>query len=169
MFSNIFGKRKNVKVKPIVWEEGKSDPHLFFKPVDEYTSREFARNYGGHPRSDIALLNEQTDMSAVSWLLDKLQQRPSDGVGSDVSDQELSINHKSKYCQTASEVIDYYEDILKRRDDRELAQMQEKDRASKEKEFAERRKKLRDSLTPEEREALRVAKRKKEVDELLDD
>ena len=169
MFSNVFGKRKNVQPDPIVWEEGKSDPHLFYKPVDEYTSRDFARNYGGHPRSDIALLNEQTDLSAVHWLLDKLQQRPSDGVGPEISDQELSISHKSKYCQSASEMIDYYDNLLKVRDDRELAQMEEKERAAKEKEFAERRKKLRESLTQEEREALRIAKRKKEVDELLND
>ena len=169
MFSALFGKRENVKVEVITWEEGKSDPRLFYKPVDEYTSREFARNFGGHPRSDIALLNDQTDMSAVSWLIDKLQQRPSDGVGSDISDQELAIAHKSKYCQSASEMIDYYENLLKQRDDRELAQMEEKQRAEKEKEFAERRKKLRESLTQEEREALRVAKRKKEVDELLND
>lgn len=169
MFSNVFGKRKNVDHDPKVWIEGESDPRAFYKPVDEYTSREFARNYGNHPRSDVALLNEQTDMTAVNWLLDKLQQRPSDGVGADVSDKELSINHKSRYCQTASEMIDYYEGLLKIRDDRELAQMEEKERASKEKEFAERRRKLRESLTQEEREALRAARRKREVDELLDD
>ena len=169
MFSNITGKRENVKHEPIEWIEGKSDPHLFFKPVDEYTSREFARNYGGHPRSDIALLNEQTDMSAVQWLLDKLVNRPSDGVGPEISDKDLSINHKSRYCQTASEMIDYYEQLLKQRDDRELAQMEEKERAAKEKEFAERRAKLRESLTQEEREALRAARRKKEVDSLLND
>lgn len=169
MFSNVFGKRKPVEHEPIVWKEGESDPHMFYKPVDEYTSREFARNYGDHPRSDIALLNEQTDMSAVNWLLDKLQQRKSDGVGSDISDKDLSISHKSKYCQTASEQINHYERILEERDNRELAQMEEKQRAEKAKEFEERRRKLRESLTQEEREALRQARRKKEVDELLDD
>lgn len=169
MFSNIFGKRKNKFAEFLHWENEKSDPHLFFKPVDEYTSQEFARNYGGHPRSDIALLNEQTDMTQVNWLLDKLQQRPGDGVGPEVSDHELSIAHKSKYCQTASEQIDYYERLLKERDDRELAQMEEKARVEKEKEFAERRRKLRESLTQEELESLRAARRKKEVDSLLDD
>lgn len=171
MFSNkmSFSYRENVKPETPVWKDGESDPHMFYKPVDEYTSREFSRNYGGHPRSDIALLNEQSDITSVQWILDKLQQRPGDGVGPEVSDKDLAIAHKSKYCQTASEVTEYYERILEERDNRELAQMEEKERASKEKEFAERRKRLRESLTQEEREALRLAKRKREVDELLDD
>lgn len=169
MFSTNICARKDDPIDIHYWEEGKSNPHAFYKPVDDYTSREFARNYGGHPRSDIALLNDQTDMSAVNWLLDKLQQRPGDGVGPEISDRELSIAHKSKYCQTAAEMIQYYDDLLRIRDERELEQIQEKDRAAKEKEFAERRRRLRESLSQDELDSLRKAKRQKEIDELLDD
>lgn len=168
MFSNLLCGRKNATIEPIVWDENQSDPRLFYKPVDEYTSRAFAQNYGGYPRSDVALLNEQTDLTAVNWLLDRLAQRPGDGVGDDVSDFDLSISHKSKYCQTASEMINHYENLLKVRDDRELECMDSKEREKAAKEFEDRRSRLRETLTSEEKEYLRKQKRQKEIESLID-
>ena len=42
---------------------------LFFRKLDDFTSKSFARNFGGHPRSDIALLNEQSDLNGVNAIL----------------------------------------------------------------------------------------------------
>lgn len=145
-----------------------SDPHGFYKIVDDYTQQDFALNYGGYPRSDIALLNEQQDMTYVNNLLSRLSERSSDGVSDDVSDFDLSLAHKSKYCQTASEMIKYYENLLEERDRRSLETADEKDREKLAVELAEKRKILRDSLTPEEIQQLNKLKRDKEIESLID-
>ena len=47
------------------FDSATSDPCMFFKIVDDWSAQDFAKNYGGHPRSDVALLEEQTDLSFV--------------------------------------------------------------------------------------------------------
>ena len=168
----MFSFRNIEVIKPTIPEPLKftpeSDPNLFFKIVDDWSQQDFAKNYGGHPRSDVALLEEQQDMSFVEQLLSRLFERSSDGVSDDVSDADLAVSFRSKYCQTASEKIAYYENLLKIRDDKVLAQMEESEREQAAKELAAKRDALRQTLTAEEKEYLRSEARKRAISELND-
>lgn len=148
--------------------EGESSPFGYYQICDDFTQQDFARNYGGHPRSDIALLEEQQDLTYVNNLLSRLNERKPDGVGDDVTDADLSVAFKSKYCQTASEKIKYYENLLKVRDDRELEALEGKERDSRAAELAAQRERLRNTLNAEEKEYLRKLAREREIESLID-
>lgn len=141
---------------------------LFFRKLDDLTANSFARNYGGHPRSDVALLNEQNDLNGVNAILARLDERKSDGYGPDVSDSDIRIAFKSKYCQSASEMIKYYENLLEVRDKLALEKMEESEREKAASELKAKRDALRATLTAEEKEYLRKAKRDKEIESLID-
>ena len=53
----MFSFRDIEVIKPVIPETRKftpeSDPNLFFKIVDDWSQQDFAKNYGGHPRSDV--------------------------------------------------------------------------------------------------------------------
>lgn len=149
--------------------DGESSPFGYYQICDDFTQQDFARNYGGHPRSDIALLEEQQDLTFVNNLLSRLNERKSDGVGDEVSDADLSVAFKSKYCQTASERIKYYENLLKVRDDREIERLEGKEREQRIAELAAQRERLRNTLNSEEREKLRALRREREIEQLLED
>lgn len=141
---------------------------LFFRKLDDLTANSFARNYGGHPRSDVALLNDQIDLTGVNAILARLDERKGDGYGSDVSDADIRLAFKSKYCQSASEMIKYYENLLEIRDNKALAQMEESERERAASDLKAKRESLRATLTADEKEYLRKAKRDKEIESLID-
>ena len=94
----------------------KKNAPAFFQ-LDMMTSKSFAKNYGNHPRSDIALINEQQNLQAAQNLLNRLQVLPDDKrVG--VSESALVANMRSKYCQTQGEMIRHFENLLEVRDKR---------------------------------------------------
>lgn len=139
----------------------------FFRVLDIPTEKSFVRNYGGHPRSDIAVINEQTDLSVAANLVERLSVQPQSG-DPNASIDDVLLTMKSKYCQTPSEMIDYYDRILKERDDRALAKLEGEEKEKVAADLAAKRKLLYDSLTNEEKEALRNKKRAKEVESLID-
>lgn len=144
------------------------EPRLYFKVVGDYTSEGFAKNYGGHPRSDVALLDESDNMMALTQVLNRMDQRKSDGVSADVSDSELSLAFKSKYCQTASEYAKYYEHLLEIRDHRELEKLEGDERVKRDAELKSRRDALRQTLNADEKEYLRKKQREREIESLID-
>lgn len=87
----------------------------FFIP-DVIGNKRFAQNYGGYPRSDIALINEQTNMAAAQSLLDCLQDYSQPDVNQGRSDTEILLGLQSKYCQAPSEQINYLQGEIARRD-----------------------------------------------------
>ena len=155
-------------LRTLDFEKFKDNFRMFFRKLDDFTSQAFARNYGGHPRSDIALLNEQQDLSAVNSLLSRLNERSGDGFSPDVPDNEIALAFKSKYCQTASEKIKYYEHLLEIRDNRELEALEGKERDERAAALKAQREQLISTLTAEEKEQIRQAKRKKEIETLID-
>ena len=105
----------------------KKNAAAFFQ-LDMMTSKSFAKNYGNHPRSDIALINEQQNLQAAQNLLNRLQVLPDDKrVG--VSESQLIANMRSKYCQTQGEMIRHFENLLEVRDKRIAAQAYAKQQA----------------------------------------
>lgn len=107
------------KVEPIKLPElaadgsNKSD----FWCADVLGNKKFAQNYGGYPRSDVALINEQNDLAVAQRMLNDMQDFRTD-VNPDAgrSDIELILSQRSRYCQSAAESIRYIESELARRD-----------------------------------------------------
>lgn len=87
----------------------------FFVP-DIIGDKRFALNYGGYPRSDIAIINEQQNFALAKAMFEQLADYGSNSSDSGVSDAELLLGLRSKYCQSASEQIRYFENEISRRD-----------------------------------------------------
>ena len=87
-----------------------------FFAVDSVSDKKFAQNYGGYPRSDIAEINEQSNVMIQAEMLSRLQQLPTSDSNSGLTDQEIMLQHRSKYCQTAGEQISWLEEQITRRD-----------------------------------------------------
>lgn len=90
-----------------------------FYGVETLSSQKFAQNYGGYPRSDIALINEQQNLSVAESMLENLpdfgtQNNPNQGL----SDIEIIKGVQSKYMQSPAEVIPYLEKQIQERNDR---------------------------------------------------
>ena len=106
----------------------KKNAAAFFQ-LDMMTSKSFAKNYGNHPRSDIALINEQQNLQAAQNLLNRLQVLPDDKrVG--VSESQLIAAMRSKYCQTQGEMVRHFENLLEVRDKRIAAEAYAKQQAA---------------------------------------
>lgn len=102
-----------------------SNKELFYCP-DVVGSHRFAQNYGGYPRSDISLINEQTNMQLAQQMLQQLMDYgSSDSPNAGLSDAEIMMSHKSKYCQSPSELIRYYEDMIDLRNSRQASKASE--------------------------------------------
>lgn len=91
-----------------------------FFAIDSVSVKKFAQNYGGYPRSDIAEINEQSNVMIQAEMLSRLQQLPVSDSNSGLSDQEIMLQHRSKYCQTAGEQISWLEELIKYRDAQRL-------------------------------------------------
>lgn len=90
-----------------------------FFGVETMSSQKFAQNYGGYPRSDIALINEQQNLSVAESMLENLpdfgtQNNPNQGL----SDIEIIKGVQSKYMQSPAEILPYLEQKIQERNDR---------------------------------------------------
>lgn len=106
----ICPRNRNLEL-PKLKDDGSNKNDFFV--CDVLGPQRFAQNYGGYPRSDIALINEQNDLRLAEQTLARLQQFP-DVPQSAKTDVEILLSHRSKYCQTASENIRYYEQEINR-------------------------------------------------------
>lgn len=75
-------------------------------------ANDFARNYGGYPRSDIALINDQQNIQVAQAMLDKL---PNIHVNGSLDDVSAKAALTSKYMQCPSEIIPYIERVASER------------------------------------------------------
>lgn len=88
-----------------------------FYCADVVGSRKFVMNYGGYPRSEIAELNDMTNVAQMEQLLHQLgDYSPSSNPNAGKTDAEIMLGHKSKHLQTPSEVISWLEGQLHERD-----------------------------------------------------
>lgn len=156
-----------VDLVPVLADD-KSNIGLFF--ASGAPLKDFEMNFGGHPRNDIALINAQEELAVAESLIRKLSVLPSSGVtDSSLSDSDvIEMSFKSKYCQTPAEYVRTVESKVEAQFGRDVAAA----RASGDEETAKRKSArlsaLKDSLTSVERDALNAEKRKREIEELID-
>lgn len=157
------------EIPDLVLNEDGSNSSLFYVPIDPITKQAFCINYGGYIRNDVSLLVEMQDSAIAADLLQRLQDRGEVSYSeSDVSDFELIQGMKAQRCQTASEMIEYYDSMLELRDLR-LAQQQEKDEQEKSVAEMKRLKEaVLDSMNSEEKDYYLKKKREKEIDSLIE-
>lgn len=87
-----------------------------FYSADVVGNRRFAQNYGGYPRSDIAEINEQASLQQAQSLLRDLQVFEPTNENAGLNDAEIMLGHKSKYLQSASEMVPWLEQQIAIRD-----------------------------------------------------
>ena len=72
--------------------------------ADVVGNRRFAQNHGGYPRSDIAEINAAADNAQKLALIEQLTDyTPDNSPTAGMTDQEIALGHRSKYCQMPSE------------------------------------------------------------------
>lgn len=102
-------------------KEDNSNISAFFCP-DVVGDKRFALNYGGYPRSEIAEINAAADLNQQISLLSQLTDyTPDSNPNAGLSDADIMLGHRSKYCQTASEQIRWLESQIHERDVRRVA------------------------------------------------
>lgn len=154
------------EVKTPELKKDKSNISDFFA-VDTVGNKAPVMNYGGWHRNDLASLNAQTDMSVAKAMAMQLHQTDDVDLNAGKTDAEIMLHAKSKYIQSPSEMTQYIEQELAFRDER-LARAARiaadaKAAASQKKAMDD----LKDSLTPEEREEVRAASRKNQINKLV--
>lgn len=117
-FADILGKVKELTI-PQLEKDGSNKCDFYV--ADVLGNRKFAQNYAGFPRSDIALINEQQDIRVAKGLLESLADYSQPNINQGRSDAELLLSVRSKYCQTASEQVRYFENEIAKRDSARLA------------------------------------------------
>ena len=66
--------------------------------ADVVGGRKFALNYGGYPRSEIAEINEATNVHEQAYLLSQLKDySPTTNPNAGKTDAEIMLGHKSKH------------------------------------------------------------------------
>lgn len=156
------------KHREYILKEDGSNASEFFKGDTLELNDESFRNYGGYPRNEIAVINEQQSVSVAQAMFEHIQVLPDDSkLPENVSDADLKLSMRSRYCQTPSEQIAWTEEMLRVRDER-LAEKRNKAKiVADEQKAKDEREALWNSLTPEEREQIMKKKRDKELETLV--
>lgn len=91
-----------------------------FYRADVLGSKKFVTNYGGWPRSDLALINEQTDLGVAKAMAAQLVDFNSDAPNSHrgMFDTDIILQSRSKYCQAPAEQLKFIERQISERDAR---------------------------------------------------
>lgn len=105
-------------------KEDNSNLSAFFC-ADVIGAKRFVLNRGGYPMSEIAQINAAADLNQQMNLLQQLEDfTPDSNPNAGLSDAEIMLGHRSKYCQTASEQIGWLQDQMYiRASQREAAKM----------------------------------------------
>lgn len=97
-------------------KEDNSNIAAFFC-ADVVGAKRFVLNRGGYPMSEIAQINAAADLNQQVNLLNQLEDySPTSNPNAGLSDAEIMLGHRSKYCQTASEQISWLEEQIHNRD-----------------------------------------------------
>lgn len=164
----IFSKDSGFVRKPLVRPVREEHPNAYYVADVVDTRVSFARNFGGYVRNDIAVINEQNNSDVVSSLLDRLVVRQQDGKV-DIPDADLRSSLRSRYCQTAAEQTSWLEHQIEIADNLAVEREKAAQAAQELAKNREERLKLRESLTADEKEEIRKAKRSQKLKELVDE
>lgn len=100
---------------PVLDKEGENKADFFM--ADTIGQKDFAQNYGGYPRSDIAIIDDQNNVQVAKALVAQLVDYGTDKVANKgMSDADIRLAIQSRYQQTASEVMPFIEERLRIRD-----------------------------------------------------
>lgn len=160
---------KIVHRKEVLASDG-SNAEKFYKADMLALDGDEFRNYGGYPRNEIAIINEQNSIDVAKAMVEKMVVLNDDSMPeSKISDADLRLGLKSRYQQTISETIDFNEKLLKIRDER-IAEARKAAILKHEKALIEGKKEaLWNSLTAEEKEYIVKKRREKELETLISD
>lgn len=95
-------------IKALVLADDKSNVKDFFI-ADVHGGRKFLLNDGGYPMNDIDMILRQQDASVRDSLLKNLEEVPTSGVPADTPNEEVLLSLRSRYQQTPSEMVKWYE------------------------------------------------------------
>lgn len=77
--------------------------------ADTIGGKSFVLNDAGYPLNDIDLIVRQQDIKVAESLLSQLTEVPTNGVPADTPPEKVLLGLKSRYQQTPSEMVRYYE------------------------------------------------------------
>lgn len=83
-----------------------------FYCADVHGGRAFLRNDAGYPLNDIDMILRQQDAKVRESLLSQLEEVPTTGVPADTPNDEVLLGLRSRYQQTPSEMVSWYEKQL---------------------------------------------------------
>lgn len=98
-------------------KEGKNKDD-FFCAAGSIDGKEFANNYGGWPRSELAIINEQTDINVAKAMMQKLDSFDVKPANVGLEDEQIIGSTRSKYCQAPAEQAKFVERCLAERDEK---------------------------------------------------
>lgn len=110
----------NYVEKPIVasLEKDGKNKDDFFCAAGSIDGKEFANNYGGWPRSELAIINEQTDINVAKAMIQKLDSFDVKPANVGLTDEQIIGTTRSKYCQAPAEQAKFVERCMIERDNR---------------------------------------------------
>lgn len=103
--------RVDYKVPEITFDITQDNLKDFFV-ADVHGGRKFLLNDGGYPMNDIDMILRQQDASVRESLVKGLDEIPTTGVPSDTPNTEVLLGLRSRYQQTPSEMVRFYEKQL---------------------------------------------------------
>lgn len=110
-------------INPVLSKDSKNI-NAFYSSSAPMELKDFMLNYGGYPRNEIAMINDQENEVVAQQMLARLTVIPDgDNPNAGLSDAEIMLSHRSKYCQTSSEQIEFIDSLLEKRDSR-IAEIQ---------------------------------------------
>lgn len=80
-----------------------------FYCADVHGGRSFLLNDGGYPMNDVDQILRAQDDKVRASLLAQLDEVPTSGVPSDTPNEEVLMSLRSRYQQTPSELVSFYE------------------------------------------------------------
>lgn len=129
LHNHVESRKDSVKVESF----SKENKERFFMP-DVPLNKSFVRNHAGYPRSEVAQIREQQNEQVALAMLSQLSEVPASYQSADLSDETIMMAHRSKYCQTPSEMLSHIENQLEARRQQVIAEHAKQENPSVEKE-----------------------------------
>lgn len=95
----------------VTLNDDKSNVGQFFI-ADVRGGKSFLHNDAGYPMNDIDAIFRQQDSSIRESMIKNLEEVPTSGLPADVSNAEVLLGLRSRYLQTPSEMVSWYEKQL---------------------------------------------------------
>lgn len=108
---------ESLKAIPVIKMKADGSNAKLFFCADVVGNKTFVQNFGGYPRSEIAQINEATNLQVARTLFQSLEDySPKTNPNAGMTDAQIALAHKSRYAQAPSEIQDYLNGQLAIRD-----------------------------------------------------